>query len=726
MAFRIHGMDCAEEVAVLKSEVGPLVGGEDCLAFDVLRGKMIVTGTDPLIDDDFVIDAVGRTGMTAETWRDNPDEAERTAWQRWGRSVLTATSGLLTLAAFITHSVDVGNLASALGSEGMGVAHSVPVVARLLYSMAIFAGVWFVIPKAWHAIRRVRPDMNLLMTVAVIGAIVIGEWLEAATVAFLFSVSLLLESWSVSRARRAVEALLDLAPPTARLKDGDTTRDVPPDEVDVGSVIVVQSGERFPLDGTIVDGSGQVNQAPITGESVPVDKEPGDDVFAGTVNGDATLEIETTKPASDTTLAKIIRLVGEAQSRRSPSEQWVEKFARYYTPIVMAVALLLFVVPPLLFSESWSIWFYRSLVLLVIACPCALVISTPVSIVAALAASARNGVLVKGGIYMEAPARLRAIAMDKTGTITRGEPVVQKIVPLADHDERELLERAGAMEIHSTHPIAKAIIRYCHELGVFIKPASDFRVVQGRGAVAKIDGKIFWLGSHRYLEERDQETPQIHEQLQAMSDAGHTVVVIGNGDHVCGLISVADAVRPESKRTIQSMHDAGIEHIIMLTGDNEGTAKAIAAESGVDEAMAELLPHDKVDAIERLVEKYGHVAMIGDGINDAPALARATLGIAMGAAGTDAAIEAADIALMSDDLSKIPWLIRHSRHTLNIIRQNIALALGIKAAFVILAIAGLASLWAAIAADMGASLLVTFNGLRLLGNRSIDDESTTT
>jgi Cd2+/Zn2+-exporting ATPase len=560
-----------------------------------------------------------------------------------------------------------------------------------------------------------RPDMNLLMVVAILGATAIGDWFEASTVAFLFALSLALEAWSVGRARRAVAALMNLAPPVARLVfENGGEEEVPPDRVPLGHHFLVRPGERIPLDGRVVRGASDVNQAPITGESVPVPKTPGQEVFAGTINGDATLTIECTKPAEETTLAHIIRLVGEAQARRAPSELWVDRFARVYTPTVMAIAFAVMVIPPLFFGGTWQEWFYRSLVLLVIACPCALVISTPVSIVAALAASARNGVLIKGGLYVEAPARLAAIAMDKTGTLTEGTPTVVEVVPLSGHDENELLERAAALEARSTHPLARAILAHAHKRGITIRPAEDCQITQGKGATGRFNGQDYWLGSHRHLEERRQETEEVHRRLEALSAAGRTVVVVGNASHVCGFIALADTVRPEAKQTLQSLRDAGVKHIVMLTGDNRGTAEAIAREVGVDEVHADLLPADKVNAVEDLVAKYGRVAMVGDGVNDAPALGRATLGIAMGSAGSDAAIEVADIALMSDDLSKLPWLIRHSRRTLAVIRQNIGFSLAVKVLFVILTFVGYSSLWAAIAADTGASLLVIFNALRLL------------
>lgn len=715
--FKIRGMDCAEEVALLKREVAPIVGGEEFLGFDILNGRMTVTPASG-VSPESIRQAVARTGMHAEDWQDETaGSRDESFWRRRGRTVLTAASGLFTALGFLSHVWMSGGFPAALGAEGMGAARGVPLMVLALYGVGILAGAWYILPKAWLAARRLRPDMNLLMTVAVCGAAVIGEWFEASTVSFLFALSLALESWSIGRARRAVATLMDLTPPTARLLRADGgEEEVAPDDIPVGARFLVRPGERIPLDGRVVRGASEVNQAPITGESVPVPKTEGQEVFAGTINGDGVVTIECTKPSGDTTLAHIIRLVGEAQSRRAPSEQWVEKFARGYTPAVMALALAVLVIPPLLFGGNWQDWFYRSLVLLVIACPCALVISTPVSIVAALTASARNGVLIKGGLYVEAPARLEAIALDKTGTLTEGKPKVVEVVPLSGHDEDELLERAAALEWHSTHPLARAIMAYAQQRGVVVRPAEEYQIVQGKGATGRFSGQNYWLGSHRYLEERTQETEEVHQRLEALSAAGRTVVVIGNATHVCGFIALADTVRAGAKQTLMALRHAGVKHIVMLTGDNKGTAEAIARETGIDEVHADLLPADKVSAIEALVAKYGRVAMVGDGVNDAPALGRATLGIAMGAAGSDAAIETADIALMSDDLSKLPWLVQHSCRTLAVIRQNIVFSLAVKALFVVLTFAGISSLWGAIAADTGASLLVIFNGLRLLSS----------
>jgi Cd2+/Zn2+-exporting ATPase len=712
-SFRVRGLDCAEEVAVLKREIGPLVGGESNLAFDVLNAKMTVP-TGVQVSSEEIQSAVARTGMTAEPWRNEKTAlADASFWERNRRTIFTAASGGLLAAGAVSHAALTG-IRSAFLEEG-GIRP--PTVVVGFYLSSIVAGVWTVLPKAWIALKRFRPDMNLLMVVAVVGAVAIDQWLEAATVAFLFALSLALEAWSVVRARRAVAALMALAPPEARLIHPDGREEtVPPDRVPVGGRFRVRPGDRIPLDGRVVEGAGSVDQSPITGESVPVPKDVGDEVFAGTINGEGSLAVESTRPVSDTTLARISRMVGEAQSRRAPSEQWVETFARYYTPSVMALALAVLLVPPLLFGGSWGPWLYRALVLLVIACPCALVISTPVSIVAALAAAAKNGVLIKGGVYVEAPGRLKAIAMDKTGTLTLGKPDVVEVVPMNDYTAEELLERAGALESQSTHPLAHAILAHAKSKGVAVPPVEDFRILPGKGATGRVRGTEYWLGSHRYLEERGQETPDVHERLEALSRTGKAVVVVGNDRHVCGFIALADTIRPEARQAVADLHAAGVAHVVMLTGDNRGTADIIAKLTGVDEVHAELLPGDKVKKVEELVVKYGTVAMIGDGVNDAPAMGRATVALAMGAIGTDAAIETADIALMSDDLSKLPWLVNHSRRALAVIRQNIAFTLGVKAVFVALTLLGHSSMWAGVAADSGATLLVVANALRLLRN----------
>jgi len=707
-------MDCAEEVAILKRELGPLAGGEGNLFFDVLNRKMTVRLADEAATAEDIQQAVAGTGMTATPWSDATDgDAEVGFWQRRGRAVMCAASGCLTGLGFLSHALLRGFREALAGGELGGPAPLVPVV---LYLGAAVTGAWFVLPKALHAARRLRPDMNLLMTVAVIGAMGIREWFEAATVAFLFALALLLESWSVSRARRAITALMDLSPTVARYlcpHHGEVL-EKPMEEVPVDVICQVRPGEKVPLDGVVTEGETSINQAPITGESVPASKRAGDEVFAGTINNEGAFQFRVTKPADDTTLARIIHMVEEAQHRRAPAERWVEKFALYYTPVMMLIAVFTAVGFPMVLGGGWREWFYQALVILVIACPCALVISTPVSIVAGLSSAARAGVLIKGGVFLEIPARLKVMALDKTGTLTSGRTEVQDVVPFDEHTPEELLERAAALESHSEHHLAGAILRYAEAKGIQYRPAEKFRIVQGKGAEAEFDGRPFWIGSHRFMHEKGEETPEFCEKAKELESSGRSVVALGNDEHVCGLISVSDAIREEARSAVQALKEAGIERVVMLTGDHEDTAAAVAREVGADGFRADLLPEEKVQVIESLAKEAGQIAMVGDGVNDAPALAASSVGIAMGAAGTDAAIETADIALMSDDLSRIPWLIRHSRRTLDIIKQNVCVALGIKLAVVGMVIGGWAVLWMAIAADMGASLLVISNSLRLL------------
>ena len=722
LRYSVAGMDCAEEVGALKQTVGTLPGVIN-LDFNLLNGTLTVHCDEQGPDDAAIRASVRRAGLLA-TPVDSSDVTstdpthERRGW-RDHRLVLCVTAGVLIVAGYLTHAAAHGGLLHALIDNTTTPTHHVPPITNLCYAVATLAGGWFVLPKAWAAVRRMRPDMNLLMMLAVVGAMGIGEWLEAAMVSFLFALSLLLESWSVGRARRAVKALLNVAPPAARYlcpHDGEVlerpVRDVP-----LGVTVLVRPGERIPLDGVVTRGESNVDQAPITGESLPVAKTPGDEVWAGTINQSGAIAFRVTRPFEETAISRIIRMVEEAQSRRSLSEQWVQTFARYYTPAMLLGALLVALVPPLLFGGAWSKWFYEALVLLVIACPCALVIATPVAIVAALSAAAGAGVLIKGGVFLETAARLRVIAIDKTGTVTQGRPEVQRIIPLNGHTEIELLERAAALETHSGHPLAQAIMQTAADRGIVVPSAEAFRLIQGRGAEGLVLGRLFWLGSRRLLLEKGLATDDIQQQFAAMEDQGHSVVIIGNDSHVCGLIGVADTVRAEAAAAIRGIRAAGVDHIVMLTGDNTGTAQAVARAVGIEDVRAEQLPEDKLRVVEDLVRSSGPTAMIGDGINDAPALAAATLGIAMGAAGSDAAIETADIALMSDDLTRIPWLIRHARRTLRIILQNIAFALTIKAFFIALTLMHHGSLWLAIAADMGASLIVIFNALRLLHPR---------
>lgn len=615
-------------------------------------------------------------------------------------------SGVLVAAALVVHLL-----------QGFieGVATGIAIAAML-------TGGWFLVPKAWRAARRLRPDINLLVVIAAIGASAIGEWVEASAVVFLFGVAEWLEGWADRRARRATEALLELAPKIAVVRRDGRFVEVPVDQVAVGETVATKSGMSIPLDGVVAFGRSSVNQAPITGESVPVDKSPGDSVFAGTINGEGSLEIKVTKTTGDTTLAKIIRLVAEAQEQKAPTQRFVDVFARYYTPTVTVVALLVFLVPPLLMGGDWNTWLYRACVLLIIACPCALVISTPVSIVAGLTALARRGVLVKGGAHLETIGRLKGLAVDKTGTITEGKPQVLGVELLGSATISQVLGIAAAIDEHSAHPLAKAVVSHAKGQNIVYERASNYQARSGRGAEGVIDGHAYFVGNHRFAHEFGVCSENVESRLATIEAQGQSVVVVGHGPHdgckgeVLGIIAIGDTLRPNAKAAISALHAAGVEQVVMLSGDNQRTVDFIARQVGIDEARGDLLPDDKVAAVRALREKHGVVGMVGDGVNDAPAMATANIGIAMGAAGTDAAIETADIALMQDELAKIAETIRLGRRTLGIIHFNVSFALGLKALFLLLTMLGYASLWFAILADTGATLLVIANALRLLAS----------
>jgi Cd2+/Zn2+-exporting ATPase len=715
--FRVDGLDCAQEVDALRREVGPLVGGDDRLSFDLLTGRMTIDAPSSTITDAMVAAAAERAGLRATALdQETAPEPARSWLRRHGRALLTMASATAVTAGLVVHAVAAGPLAAV----GLAPGASVPRAAVALYLLATAAGSAFVLPRAWASARAVRPDMNLLMTLAIAGAIVLGEHLEAAIVALLFAVALLLESWSIGRARSAVRALLDLTPPVARVRGDDGgERTVPAVQVRVGEVVVVHPGERLPLDGVVVAGRAGVDTSPVTGESRPAAAEAGSEVFAGTIAIDGVVEVRATRPAGDSLAARIVRRVAEARNRRGRTERWVDRFALAYTPVVFLAALLVATVPPLLADAGWSEWIYRALVLLVIGCPCALVISTPVSVVAGLTAAARNGVLVKGGDVLERPAHIGAIAFDKTGTLTTGRLEVAAVAALDGHRDADVLGLAAALELRSGHPIARAIVAEAERRSLPLRPATDLRVLPGRGAEGSVDGTRAWLGSQRLLVERGLETAELHGLAHDAEVAGRSVVVVGRDGHVCGLVALEDAARPEAGRTVEELRRLGCHRVAVLSGDNLETVEAIAARVGISEVHAGLLPEDKLALVEELRRavrgsRRRLVAFVGDGINDAPALAAADLGIAFGERATDAAIETADVALIGPTLTRIPWLVAHSRRVLAVIRANVIFALAVKAAFVLLTALGHASLWAAIAADMGASLLVIGNSLRLL------------
>ncbi len=560
--------------------------------------------------------------------------------------------------------------------------------------------------------------MKTLMTIAVIGAAFIGEWGEGATVVILFAISEALESYSMDKARQSIRSLMDIAPKEALIRRGNQEITVEVDDIQISDIMIVKPGQKIAMDGIVVKGLSAVNQAAITGESVPVAKTVDDEVFAGTLNEEGLLEIRVTKHVDDTTIAKIIHLVEEAQAERAPSQAFVDRFAKYYTPLIMLVALGVAVVPPILFEADWDKWIYQGLAALVVGCPCALIISTPVAIVTAIGNAARNGVLIKGGIHLEEMASIKAIAFDKTGTLTRGIPAVIDFLPQQNKDSKELLSIIAALENGSQHPLASAIMEKAEQENLPYHSVSieDFSSIIGKGIKGKINGETYYVGSPNLFEEilLNGIPSNLKSQISELQNQGKTVMAAGTTTEVMGLIAVADVLRENSKSVIQKLHTLGIQKTIMLTGDNAGTAKAIGKQVGVSDLQSELLPQDKLTFIKELRGKYGRVAMVGDGVNDAPALAASTVGIAMGGAGTDTALETADIALMADDLGKLPFTVKLSRKALTIIKQNITFSLGIKLLALLLVIPGWLTLWIAIFADMGATLIVTLNGLRLL------------
>ena len=567
--------------------------------------------------------------------------------------------------------------------------------------------------KGLAALRNLRLNINALMTVAVTGAFLIGQWPEAAMVMALYAIAELIEARSVDRARNAIKGLLDMTPEKAEVKqaDGSWVENLVK-TVAIGSIVRIKPGARVPLDGVIVAGSTSVDQSPVTGESIPVDKAIGDPLFAGTINTTGMVEAKVSAAANGTLLARIIHAVEQAQGSRAPTQQFVDRFASIYTPAVFALALAVCLLTPWLMDWTWMQAIYKALVLLVIACPCALVISTPVTVVSGLAAAARRGILIKGGVHLEGARKIKAIALDKTGTITMGKPklVATEVLP-TDQVESQVLRWASDLAGHSDHPVSKAIAQ---GLGVQGNGQLEgFTALPGRGIEAKADGLSLILGNHRLIEDRGLCSPQIEARLAEYEAQGRTVTMLASSAQVLAIFAVADTIKESSRDAIAELHALGVASV-MLTGDNVATAKAIAKQAGIDDARGNLLPEDKLAAIEEMQKRYGYVAMTGDGINDAPALARSNIGFAMGGAGTDTAMEAADVVIMNDDLRRIPEAIRLSRKTQAILWQNIALALGIKAVFLLLALFNGATMWMAVFADMGASLLVVFNGLRVL------------
>lgn len=589
-------------------------------------------------------------------------------------------------------------------------------LTKALYILAIIIGGFDLFKEGFSDLIKLDFSMESLMTIAIIGAAFIGEWAEGSIVVILFAISEALERFSMDKARQSIRSLMDIAPKEALIRRNNVEQLVSVDKIDIDDIMIIKPGQKIAMDGLVINGHSSVNQAAITGESVPVEKQLDDEVFAGTLNEEGVLEVRVTKKVTDTTIAKIIHLVEEAQGERAPAQAFVDKFAKYYTPFIIIMALLIVVVPPLFFGGDWNKWLYQGLSILVVGCPCSLVISTPVSIVSAIGNAAKNGVLVKGGVYLEEIGHLRAIAFDKTGTLTKGKPVVTDFIATSSETDINYLSIISSLESLSQHPLASAILKEADKTNVDYKSIQieDFQSITGKGLTGIHQNIRYYIGSPKLFSASVIEETAVKVQYRQFQEQGKTAMYFGTDEQILGVIAVADEVRDSSAAVISELHKLSIEHTIMLTGDNTKTAESIGKQLGVTEIKGDLMPQEKLDSIKALRTTYNKVAMVGDGINDAPALAASTVGIAMGGAGTDTALETADVALMGDDLQKLPFIVRLSRQTLKVIKQNITFSLGIKLLALLLVIPGWLTLWIAIVADMGATLLVTLNGLRLM------------
>lgn len=694
--YDVVGMDCGSCAKSIEKHLSKIPAVNN-VTVSFSTGKMKVEHENS-VDD--IVSEVSKLGFKATLLTDSNKHTETAKSKNGSGYGLISLSGLLIALGFII--------------SYSGIPSIIPII---LYSLAIAISGYKPVKSAYYAIKSRSLDMNVLMSAAAIGAALIGEWFEGATVVWLFSLGTTLQNSSMERTRNSIRDLMNLAPSKAWIKDGSELIQKPVEDVLMNEVIVIKPGDRIPLDGEIVQGETSINQAPITGESIPVDKLVGDTVYAGTINESGSIEVKVTKLVTDTTIAKIIHLVEEAQEQKAPTETFIDKFASIYTPIVFILALFVIVVPLIFNFGTWGEWIYKGLALLVVACPCALVISTPVAIVSAIGNAAKHGVLVKGGSFLEKAGAINAIAFDKTGTLTEGKPKVTEVNTLTKSEE-ELLCIALTLEEYSAHPIAKSIVKFVKSKGIEPENATMFKNIVGKGIQATINGEVHYAGNLKLFEEMNISIDHIRDKVQKMNNHGKTVVIIGTPFEIIGIISVADTIRSTTTQALNGLKKVGIHQVVMLTGDNEGTAKMISKETSVDRYFAELLPEDKVSAIKQLQSEGHQVAMVGDGINDAPALATSDLGIAMGGAGTDTAMETADIVLMADNLEKLPHTVKLSRTALKIIKQNIWFSLIIKFIALILIFPGWLTLWMAVLSDTGAAIIVILNALRLLRLKS--------
>ncbi|MCP4632395.1 MAG: cadmium-translocating P-type ATPase [candidate division Zixibacteria bacterium] len=692
----IDGLDCADCAAKLERDLGNVEGVKSARINFISKTADVDYNPD-FIDDSEIQKFISKNGYAMKSEDKNGQKISSSK----ADIVLTSISGIAVLTGVALSYFDIPET------------FVIPV-----FILSIIVGGYKIAIKGIKAAVKLSLDMNFLMTIAVIGAVILGEWSEGAMVIFLFSLSHLLENKSMTRARKAISDLMDRTPKTALVIENDTEFSKPVETVKSGEVILIKPGEAIPLDGIVVRGRSSVNQAQITGESVPVKKLKGDNIYAGSMNGNGALRIEVTKIYSDSTLTKIMHLVEEAQSRRAPAQLFVERFARYYTPLVVAGAVLIAVIPSLFFGQPLESWFYRALVLLVIACPCALVISTPVSFVSGLTTAARKGVLIKGGSILEKAAHIDSVALDKTGTVTYGRPEVIDIVPVNGMTQIEVLEIAASLEKYSEHHIAGAVIERASGEKLRLDDVKRFKAIPGHGVQGEINEKKYYIANLSFFDREKYDLSLVSKFYEENNHRRNSIIIVADDYRLLGLLTIADKVRAESAEAVRMLKSSGIKEIFILSGDNEFTTKSINSEINCDYYHAELMPEDKLDIIRKYNSEGKKVAMIGDGINDAPALAASDLGIAMGTSGTDIALETADVAIIGDNLLKLPFLFKLAGRTLNIIKGNILIALGIKAFFVVLTITGYTTLWMAVFADMGGSLIVISNSLRILNTDS--------
>jgi len=693
--LHIKDLCCEDEARLLRSELEGLKGIEG-YEINLMSQTLKVIHDPSLLSVQTIEDTIYRIGLEASLKKEEKIR-ERVAWWKEPRILTLSVCGGIILVALILEHL-------------FGLSHE---KAKFLYGASILIGGYYPAKMGLSALKTLTPNIRTLMVVGAAGAVVLGLWEEAALLILIYSLGDVLEAYATDRVRGAVRALMGLAPKEAMVKRGGMEIPLSLEDIRIGDILIVRPGERIPLDGEVLSGASTVDQSPITGESIPVAKGIGDEVFAGSINQKGSLEIEVTRPFNDTTLGRIIHYVEEAEARKSSYQRFGDTFGRYYTPAMFVLAIAVMVGPSLL-TGDWAGWFYRGLVVLVVSCSCGIALSIPVSVVAAITNAARHGVLIKGGAYIEAASHIRAIAFDKTGSLTAGRPVVTDIVPFSGIGEDLLLGIAASIESRSEHVLADAVLGKAKERGISIREVEGFEAIPGLGARGRVDGRSYCIGSISLCEREGLISSREKEMLTRLEEEGKTLVILTGPDGLLGVIAARDEIRPEARETIRSLKDLGIAGVAMLTGDNERVAKAMAAEAGIGEVMARLLPEEKVEAIEDLRRRYGRVCMVGDGVNDAPAMVASDLGIAMGAAGTDVAIETGDIVLMSDDLSKIPYVIRLSRRTVNNIRQNIAISLAIVSFLVPLALAGSIGLVPGLLINEVGGLMVIINGLRLL------------